>query len=106
MSSYARKYALNGLFCIDDNKDADSNGKINEDQRNEIIEELKRTGVGIKGLLKNYGLKTLEEMEADQYSEAVKVLKSKPDKEKIPPPVSDDEMKQLSPPDDNGLPFN
>ena len=28
------------------------------------------------------------------------------DKEKIPPPVSDDEMKQLSPPDDNGLPFN
>ncbi len=105
-SSYARKYALNGLFCIDDNKDADSNGKINEDQRNEIIEELKRTGVGIKGLLKNYGLKTLEEMEADQYSEAVKVLKSKPDKEKIPPPVSDDEMKQLSPPDDNGLPFN
>ena len=24
-SSYARKYALNGLFCIDDSKDADSN---------------------------------------------------------------------------------
>ena len=23
-SSYARKYALNGLFCIDDTKDADS----------------------------------------------------------------------------------
>lgn len=23
-SSYARKYALNGLFCIDDNRDADS----------------------------------------------------------------------------------
>ena len=23
-SSYARKYALNGLFCIDDNKDSDS----------------------------------------------------------------------------------
>ena len=23
-SSYARKYALNGMFCIDDNKDADS----------------------------------------------------------------------------------
>lgn len=25
-SSYARKYALNGLFCIDDNKDSDSKG--------------------------------------------------------------------------------
>lgn len=24
-SSYARKYALNGLFCIDDTKDADAN---------------------------------------------------------------------------------
>ena len=23
-SSYARKYALNGLFCIDDTKDADT----------------------------------------------------------------------------------
>jgi hypothetical protein len=31
-SSYARKYALNGLFCIDDNKDAD----------NENQEEVKR----------------------------------------------------------------
>ena len=27
-SSYARKYALNGLFCIDDIKDSDSNSKI------------------------------------------------------------------------------
>ena len=26
-SSYARKYALNGLFCIDDTKDADSTNK-------------------------------------------------------------------------------
>ena len=26
-SSYARKYALNGLFCIDDNKDADATNK-------------------------------------------------------------------------------
>jgi len=25
-SSYARKYALNGMFCIDDTKDADSQG--------------------------------------------------------------------------------
>jgi hypothetical protein len=29
-SSYARKYALNGLFCIDDTKDADSNGDTKE----------------------------------------------------------------------------
>lgn len=28
-SSYARKYCLNGLFCIDDNKDADSQPPVN-----------------------------------------------------------------------------
>ena len=30
-SSYARKYALNGLFAIDDNKDADSTNTHNKD---------------------------------------------------------------------------
>lgn len=31
-SSYARKYALNGLFCIDDTKDSDSNESRNEQE--------------------------------------------------------------------------
>lgn len=31
-SSYARKYALNGLFCIDDNKDADDMDNTGEGQ--------------------------------------------------------------------------
>lgn len=41
-SSYARKYALNGLFCIDDVKDADSrnNQKDNEEQKK--IDEQKK----------------------------------------------------------------
>jgi hypothetical protein len=30
-SSYARKYALNGLFCIDDNKDADTTNTYGKD---------------------------------------------------------------------------
>jgi hypothetical protein len=30
-SSYARKYALNGLFAIDDTKDADNESYKNED---------------------------------------------------------------------------
>lgn len=40
-SSYARKYALNGLFCIDDNKDSDSTnngGKPVEPAENPIME--------------------------------------------------------------------
>ena len=32
-SSYARKYALNGMFCIDDNKDADTQYNTKEDDR-------------------------------------------------------------------------
>lgn len=31
-SSYARKYALNALFCIDDNKDADGTNKHRTDR--------------------------------------------------------------------------
>lgn len=39
-SSYARKYALNGLFCIDDNKDSDPNNKDNSDEFLQTITEL------------------------------------------------------------------
>lgn len=30
-SSYARKYALNGMFCIDDTKDSDTTNKVDDD---------------------------------------------------------------------------
>lgn len=33
-SSYARKYALNGLFCIDDTKDADTDEYAQQTQKN------------------------------------------------------------------------
>lgn len=46
-SSYARKYALNGLFCIDDSKDGDSD-ESNKVVKNTLIaefkQEIKRTG--------------------------------------------------------------
>ena len=42
-SSYARKYALNGLFCIDDTKDADNNEyKTETVERNKAQENMKR----------------------------------------------------------------
>lgn len=34
-SSYARKYALNGLFCIDDTKDADTDAYTNSQRQNQ-----------------------------------------------------------------------
>lgn len=39
-SSYARKYALNGLFCIDDTKDADTDEYAKQNKR-ETIEDVK-----------------------------------------------------------------
>lgn len=44
VSSYARKYALNGLFCIDDNKDSDATNKHGKDEE----EPKKPTKEGIK----------------------------------------------------------
>lgn len=41
-SSYARKYALNGLFCIDDNKDMDS-GELQEERKNRMNAARKQT---------------------------------------------------------------
>lgn len=38
-SSYARKYALNGLFCIDDNKDADTDEHATELKNREEAEK-------------------------------------------------------------------
>ena len=42
-SSYARKYALNGLFCIDDTKDSDAtnNGHQETSERDKAVKEAK-----------------------------------------------------------------
>lgn len=40
-SSYARKYALNGMFCIDDTKDADSTNKHGKDEDDKKPEQKK-----------------------------------------------------------------
>lgn len=51
-SSYARKYALNGLFCIDDTKDADHESVSNPPQPKEdpnlalAMDEIKRATSG------------------------------------------------------------
>lgn len=71
-SSYARKYALNGLFCIDDTKDADTDEftektrgsekkksvpKSNElTYREKLIIYLKESGLSFAEVAKDYGL--------------------------------------------------
>lgn len=71
-SSYARKYALNGLFCIDDNKDSDTNEyQTNKDEiiSNKISlslrEEIKKKEIStdkVQELLKKYNHTKLSEL--------------------------------------------
>jgi hypothetical protein len=42
VSSYARKYALNGLFCIDDTKDSDATNNHGKDQQQSNKAEKKK----------------------------------------------------------------
>ena len=101
-SSYARKYALNGLFLIDDTKDADTDENrmerdgrqkkttdrplVSEDQINELMFELQRVGWDVSGMLEyinqklGYSLKRVEEMKVDTYHVILPKLKARPDK--------------------------
>lgn len=87
-SSYARKYALNGLFLIDDTKDADSDEYTEEIKNREMIEKkanekiskakakalekkLNDAGAKIDKLLEHYGVSTLEDLTEEQHYEIV-----------------------------------
>lgn len=81
-SSYARKYALNGLFCIDDVKDTDTESP-KEDKKQESKPDLitQKESEALKNLCKNKGLdiKTIfkvpvEKLTKQQYVDAVKQL--------------------------------
>lgn len=98
-SSYARKYALNGLFNLDDNKDSDSpeqreeieaRSKANAKNANnkkekaevmatesqlKMIHEL-GSEERIEGLKKHYRVNELSELTIDQASQAIKILKA------------------------------
>lgn len=71
--------------------------KLEEKYVNTLFLELQRTGVGIKGLMNNYKVSDIHELTVEQFAEAMKVLKSKPDKKPDPATI---------PPDNCGLPFN
>lgn len=91
-SSYARKYCLNGLFLIDDTKDADTDEyrnqqkkaddeaenkkmvekadtKLSTTQVTAMIARLENNNVDIPGLLKMYGLSCIEDMTVSQMAD-------------------------------------
>ena len=95
-SSYARKYALNGLFCIDDAKDPDftndgqqnkekqpkatKSGKVQQVHINTIRAEIERTGAMEKAVCYQYKINRLEDMTMQQFKNAMEIFKTMKDK--------------------------
>ena len=87
-SSYARKYALNGLFLIDDTKDNDHDTlhktdlkqeelKISQIQIDSIVQLITETKSDLKGFLQYFKIKEIPEMTARQAVEGIKMLEKK-----------------------------
>lgn len=73
-SSYARKYALNGLFCIDDTKDPDTTNQGNQEVKTNSKTPAKSTSTGKKVvpmemLLSEEFLKSLHELDKKNRAE-------------------------------------
>ena len=88
-SSYARKYALNGLFLIDDTKDADTdeyhkqtnNDEMAVETYKKLNAEIHRAGVSIKSICSAYKVSELGELTEKQAQTAIKKIASKPTKQ-------------------------
>lgn len=85
-SSYARKYALNGLFNIDDTKDADTDEftkqtqeiedkKISKKEADALSDSIKRNMFDVSGkdieILNKYGYKKVEDIMQSKYMDIV-----------------------------------
>lgn len=91
--SIAFKYACFQVFCIPteemrqsdpDREDPMQQGvqKLDEKYANAIFFELQRTGVGLGGLLKNFGVSDIHDLTMEQFKQAMDCLQKKPDKAK------------------------
>lgn len=83
-STYARKYALNGLFAIDDTKDADSmdntkevEEKISGEKILEINRLITETGSDVTKLLEVIGAATIADMTESHAKRAIELLEVK-----------------------------
>ena len=79
-SSYARKYAMNGLFLIDDNRDADTRDntekkadpkpedKISEGEVSSLIKKCEKEKISVAKVCELYKVKSLTNLTPKQYS--------------------------------------
>ena len=76
-SSYARKYALNGLFAIDDTKDADSTNEhkdeVGEEKRMKLIALLENT-IWDENLKNRQAIKISAYTTNEQYDKAYRII--------------------------------
>jgi hypothetical protein len=76
-SSYARKYALNGLFAIDDTKDSDATNEhkdeVGEEKRMKLITLLENT-IWDETLKSKQAIKISAYTTKDQYDKALKII--------------------------------
>ena len=80
-SSYARKYALNGLFLIDDTKDADTDEyklqtseKIGAVKAKALKGLCSSKGIAVQKLYDRYHVDKLEDLTEAQHLQAVRIL--------------------------------
>ncbi len=88
-SSYAREYALNGLFLIDDTKDADTDEyaqqtgrtqvtkKLVSQKQLDILNDFIKTDKQISWVADNYNVAELNQLTMAQASEIIKIYNSK-----------------------------
>lgn len=88
-SSYARKYALNGLFCIDDTKDADT-----DEYKNQQKAEAKPKAVPVKKASMAQ-INQLKGFYGDRFGEYLKKNGYESEKD-IPMDVADAKIKELT----------
>ena len=89
-SSYARKYALNGLFCIDDVKDADATNTHGKEEAKAEAEVKKASAKQIElinklvedkeAMLKYYKVEKIEDLTLEQASQVISSKTKKGDK--------------------------
>lgn len=84
-SSYARKYALNGLFCIDDTKDADTqppeasqdDKKISKQTAATLRDLIQKTGSNQDQFCAFFHVEEVEQLAQSQAAKAKAMLESK-----------------------------
>ena len=99
-SSYARKYALNGMWCIDDSKDADTNehtaqtnnqpashkqaqpnqssGKIDRSQLSALKNAIVNKGYGVQSVCESWEIGSLAEIEKNNFDSIMSAVNSWP----------------------------